>query len=140
MSTDTTTEPTVEPTTEGVEVTPTETPQEAPTFDSTYVERLRNEAADYRVKAKRADALARQALRAMTAHDGRLIDPDDLTFDETYLDDDGLLDTSKVTAAIDALIERKPYLAARRPIKPIAQGARPEREPVNLAAILRERT
>ena len=138
---------TVTPGTE-LDVAPADTPADDATpapdaeprsFDATYVERLRTEAADYRVKAKRADALARQVVEAYVTGEGRLHDPADLPWSDDYLDDDGLVDTAKVRAAIDQLVERKPYLAARRPVEPIAQGARPEPARVNLATILRER-
>lgn len=107
-----------------------------PEFDAGYVSKLRQEAADNRVKAKRADDLARQVVRAMARADGRLIDADDLAFDGAFIDDDGMVDSDRVVAAIDALVERKPHLAARRPNTPIAQGARPEPENVTLLGIL----
>ena len=125
----------VEPDTES---TPTEL-DEPRTFDATYVERLRTEAAQARVKAKRADALARQVVEAYVSGEGRLHDPADLAWSDDFLDEHGLVDTVKVRAAIDQLVERKPYLAARRPVEPHPQGARPEPARVNLAAILRER-
>lgn len=109
-------------------------------FDAEYVGKLRQEAAEARMKAKRTDALSSELLKAWTALDGRLIDPEDLTLDKSMLNEDGSLDRAKVTAALDALIERKPHLAARRPVNPLPQGATPESEPVNLAALLRART
>lgn len=127
------------PATDVEATTDTEPADQARTFDATYVERLRTEAAQARVKAKRADALARQVVEAYVTGDGRLHDASDLAYSEEYLDDEGMVDTAKVRAAIDALIERKPYLAARRPVEPIAQGARPEPVSVNLANILRAR-
>jgi hypothetical protein len=141
MNPDTVTETMIEASTEVAPITdaPASPEPEPVTFDATYVERLRTEAADYRVKAKRADALARQVVEAYVAGEGRLHDPADLPWSDEYLDDDGLVDTAKVRAAIDQLVERKPYLAARRPVEPIAQGARPEPSSVNLASILRER-
>lgn len=147
MNPDTLTDTTIEPATEvaPIETAPTdasaalEPDTDARTFDATYVERLRTEAADYRVKAKRADALARQVVEAYVEGAGRLHDPADLPWSDDYLDGDGLVDTDKVRAAIDDLITRKPYLAARRPVEPLPQGARPEPARVNLATILRER-
>jgi len=127
------------PATDVEATTDTELDDQARTFDATYVERLRTEAAQARVKAKRADALARQVVEAYVTGEGRLHDPADLPWTDDYLDDEGMVDTAKVRAAIDALVERKPYLAARRPVEPIAQGARPEPVSVNLASILRER-
>lgn len=110
---------------------------QAELFDADYVAKLRNEAAEHRVKAKRSDDLARQLVRALTKADGRLIDADDLAYDSAYLDDDGLVDVDKVTAAIDALVERKPHLAAQRPTSTLPQGARPEPDRVDLHGILR---
>lgn len=118
---------------------PVEDARTEPEFDAAYVSKLRQEAADNRVKAKRADDLARQVVRAMTRADGRLIDADDLAFDAAFLDDDGLVDSDRVVAAIESLIDRKPHLAARRPTGPIAQGAMPEPEEVSLLGLLRGR-
>jgi len=109
---------------------------EASVFDATYVAKLRAEAADNRIKAKRSDDLARQVVRAMARADGRLIDAEDLAFDQAFLDDDGLVDSDRVVGAIDQLIERKPHLAARRPEGTIGQGARPEPEQATLLGIL----
>lgn len=106
-------------------------------FDADYVAKLRNEAAEHRVKAKRSDDLARQLVRALAKADGRLIDADDLAYDANYLDDDGLVDVEKVSAAIDTLVERKPHLAAQRPTSTLPQGARPEPDRVDLHGILR---
>lgn len=115
---------------------PAEEPRTEPEFDAAYVSKLRQEAADNRVKAKRADDLARQVVRAMARADGRLIDADDLAFDVAFIDDDGMVDSDRVVTAIDALVERKPHLAARRPDGPIPQGARPEPDNVTLLGIL----
>lgn len=115
-----------------------ESPQEADsTFDPAYIAQLRQEAAEGRVKAKRADALARQAVKAIAAGDGRLIDADDLAFDAQFLDEEGLVDSDRVRAAIAALVERKPHLAARRPSSSLTQGAQPEPGQVSLLDFLR---
>jgi hypothetical protein len=125
------------PTNEAVDDTATiESTEREPEFDANYVAKLRQEAADNRIKAKRADDLARQVVRAMARADGRLIDADDLAFDVTYIDEDGMVDSDRVVAAIDALVERKPHLAARRPIGAMAQGARPESDGVTLLGML----
>ena len=117
-----------------------ETSESERVFDHAYVSKLRQEAADARVRAKRADAMASELVKAFAAIDGRLVDPDDLPFTEDLLDDDGTPSRDKVAAAIDALIGRKPHLAARRPNLQVAQGARPEPEPVNLLQMLRANT
>ena len=127
------------PITKADEATDIDTPEEGkaePEFDAAYVSKLRQEAADNRVKAKRADDLARQVVRAMARADGRLIDADDLAFDVAFIDDDGMVASDRVVAAIDKLVERKPHLAARRPTGQMAQGARPEPERVSLLGLL----
>jgi hypothetical protein len=117
-----------------------ESPQDSDsTFDPAYIAELRQEAAEGRVKAKRADALARQAVNAIVQGDGRLIDADDLAFDAQFLNDDGLVDAERITAAIDSLVERKPHLAARRPSSPITQGAQPMAGQVSLLDLLQGR-
>lgn len=110
---------------------------EPETFDREYVQKLRDEAAGHRVKAKRADTLAARLATAYAAGTGRLADPTDLPFTEELLDDDGLVDEGKVSAAVDELITRKPHLARRRPSGDVGQGARPETDDVGLGALLR---
>ncbi len=107
------------------------------TFEREYVQKLRDEAAGHRVKAKRAEALAARLVAAQAALTGKLADPTDLPFTEDLLDDDGLVDEDKVRAAVDGLVKRKPHLAARRPTGNVGQGARPETPDVGLAAMLR---
>ncbi len=110
---------------------------EPESFDREYVQKLRDEAAGHRVKAKRTDALNARLATAQAALTGRLADPTDLPFTDDLLDDDGLVDEDKVRAAVDGLIKRKPHLAARRPTGNVGQGARPEVEEVGLASLLR---
>ena len=110
---------------------------EPETFDREYVQKLRDEAARHRVKAKRADALAASLVTAQAALTGKLADPTDLPFDEALLDEDGYVDESKVQAAVDELVKRKPHLAARRPRGDVGQGARPEVDDIGLGALLR---
>lgn len=80
--TDTTTEPDVEDTPDDtIEDTP-ETEETVPdTFPRDYVEKLRKEAADARVKAKDRDDLAHRLHATLVASAGRLADPSDLPFD-----------------------------------------------------------
>lgn len=117
---------------------PTEPPDEPDTFSREYVQALRKEAADHRARAKKVtDANAR--LMALHAEmDGRLINVGELSYSEDLVDDSGLVDPQKVTRAIDALIEAKPYL--RRSAPPIAQGVMPQApdEP-SLFDLLRQR-
>ena len=105
---------------------------DAETFPREYVEKLRKEAADARVKAKRADDLAARLHTALVAATGRLADPSDLEFDDAHLED-----ADALNAAVDALLARKPHLASRRPIGSIGQGATAPADSVSLAGILR---
>ena len=118
-----------------------ETTQEAPeaaqddaeTFPRDYVEKLRKEAAEARVKAKKADDLARELFAAKVTATGRLADPSDLAFsDELVADADAL------SAALDTLLAAKPHLASRTPRGDVGQGPTGgDRADVNLAAMLR---
>lgn len=105
---------------------------DAETFPREYVEKLRKENADARVKAKRADDLAARLHTALVAATGRLADPSDLPFDDAHLEDEDALN-----AAVDALLARKPHLASRRPAGSIGQGATAPADSVSLAGILR---
>lgn len=119
-------------------VTTTDAPEDeqtddtAETFPREYVEKLRKEAADARVKAKRADDLAVRLHTALVAATGRLADPSDLPFDEAHLED-----ADALSAAVDALVAVKPHLASRRPFGAIGQGATATPAGVDLAGILR---
>ncbi len=115
------------------------TPDEAApeTFDRAYVQKLREEAAGHRVKAKRADALAARLVTAQAALTGKLADPTDLPYEDGLLDEDGLPDEGRVRAAVDALLERKPHLAARRVVGDVGQGARPSEPAFSLVGLLR---
>jgi hypothetical protein len=110
---------------------------EPETFDRAYVENLRAEAAEHRVKGKRADAIAARLVTSLAASTGRLADPSDLPYDAALLDDDGVPDAAKVTEAVEALLAAKPHLASRRPTGDVGQGARGEADGVSLAALLR---
>jgi len=110
---------------------------EPETFDREYVQKLRDEAAGHRVKAKRADGLAAALVTAQAALTGKMADPTDLPYDEELLDDDGVPDEAKVQAAVEDLLRRKPHLAARRPRGDVGQGARPEVAEEGLASLLR---
>ncbi|MGI5951825.1 MAG: hypothetical protein ACOX61_08275 [Brooklawnia sp.] len=135
--TDTNTAPEIEPT-DTPDTPPeapesTETPEQATdTFPREYVEQLRREAAEARVRAKRADDLAQALFVSRVAATGRLADPNDLPYDEAILDDPAKLD-----AAIDELLDAHPHYATRTPRGDIGQGPTPEPAGVDLAAILR---
>ncbi|MTB72792.1 hypothetical protein GGG17_12630 [Arsenicicoccus sp. MKL-02] len=104
-------------------------------FPRDYVERLRKEAADARVRAKDRDDLAERLHLALVTATGRLADPTDLPYDEAHLEDEAAL-----TAAVDALLARKPHLASRRPAGSVGQGAMTAAEPVSLLGLMRART
>lgn len=106
---------------------------DADTFPRAYVDKLRKEAADARVKAKDRDDIAARLHTSLVAASGRLADPSDLPFDEAHLSDPDAL-----TAALDELLARKPHLASRRPVGSIGQGATAPADSVNLAGILRQ--
>lgn len=136
-------EPTLEPTDEPVEATPDASPEatsEPDTYSADYVRELRAENAERRLKAKRVDEANARLARAYAQQDGRLIESNELAYGDHLLDDDGLVDPAKVTAAIDALLQSKPYLASQRPLQPIAQGVRQDvPEQPGLFSLLRER-
>ncbi|MEC4904570.1 hypothetical protein [Mycobacteroides abscessus] len=85
-------------------------------FSREYVESLRKESAGYRTKAKEhAERLHTELVRQT----GKLADPTDLPFDESHLSDPDAL-----VAAVEALIEAKPHLKARKVTGNIGQGVR----------------
>lgn len=104
------------------------------TFTREYVEKLREEAAASRVKAKRFEAFAEETFYARVAALGKLADPTDLPYAEKLLEDRAALE-----AAVDDLIGRKPHLADRRPVGDVDQGARVTSDTVDLAGMLRQR-
>ena len=115
--------------------TPQDAPEDAETFPRAYVEKLRQEAADARVRAKKADELARELFTARVAATGRLADPNDLPFDDALL-----ADMPALEAAIDELLADHPHYAARRPRGDVGQGATgSDAGTVNLAGLLRAR-
>ena len=102
------------------------------TFPREYVEKLRKEAADARVRAKDRDDLAHRLHGALVTATGRLADADDLDFDEAHL-----TDTDALNAAIDELLTRKPHLVSRRITGDVGQGAHKDDTAVDLAGMLR---
>jgi hypothetical protein len=112
------------------------------TFDRAYVQKLRDENAKLRVRAKevdehsdRADALAQRLHRALVEADGRLLDPRDLPYRPEHLEGDALAE------AISALIEDRPTLANRRPKGDAGQGNRgTQEEPISILGILKNRS
>ncbi len=113
----------------------TTTEPDPETFPREYVQRLRQEAADARVKVKDRDSMATRLHGALVTATGKLADPTDLAFDQAHLDDPEAL-----TAAVDDLLSRKPHLASRRPSGDAGQGPRGSAAAdVDLASILRSR-
>lgn len=130
-----TTEVEAEQTTPSTEET-TEVEQAEPdSFPRAYVEELRKEAAEARVKAKRTDELAAALWTARVAATGRLADPTDVVMPE----DADPLDEDALTAAVDDLLARKPHLASRRPRGDVGQGMAGSSTTTDLAGMLRSR-
>ncbi len=110
-----------------------EEPEDGDTFTRAYVDRLRRQMAGYRDRAKtaetrveeltaaeeRSDALAHRLHTELVERTGKLAAPDLLPFDAEHLED-----SAKLDAAIDALIEQRPYAKARTVTGDIGQGAR----------------
>lgn len=118
-------------TTEEAEVEQTE----PDSFDREYVEKLRKEAADARVRAKDRDTLAAALWTANVAATGRLADATDLGMPA----DADPLDAEAVEVAVTELLARKPHLASRRPRGDVGQGHSGAGESVDLAGMLRYR-
>lgn len=111
------------------------------TFPRSYVEKIRKENQNYRDRAKKGEtALSRLTDSTVReATNGILVDPTDLTYDEESMsDEDGFPDPEKIKEAAEALIERKPHLAPRRPRGDIGQGRQRQEEEFSLGALLRE--
>lgn len=87
-------------------------PADSDTFPRSYVENIRKESAGYRERAKaaeeRADTLAKRLHSELVKASNRLENPDDLPFDAEHLDD-----ADKLTAALDAVLADRPYIAKR---------------------------
>lgn len=110
------------------------TNDEQDTFDRAYVEKLRKESAKYRDRAKRTDELAHRLQTALVAADGRLADPEDLPYEDAYLDDPEALQD-----AITDLIRRKPGLRSRKFTGDVGAGDRGSKHkaPVDLLQIMK---
>ncbi len=108
-------------------------------FSREYVEKLRAEAAQHRVKAKHADQLAQTLVTAYADSTGRLHDPSDLLYSEQLLDEEtGMPDREKVAHAIEVLVQAKPHLAKLRVVGDVGQGVQGDLTPMpGLADMLR---
>lgn len=109
------------------------------TFPRAYVEQLRAEAAEHRIKAARADRLAAELMVStkQTAAGDLLRDVGDLADSAEFVDGDGIPDPEKIRAAAEDLISQKPWLARVR--GDVGQGPRGvEPESVSLGSLLRE--
>lgn len=105
-------------------------------FPRSYVEELRKESADYRLKAKdaetRADELAKRLHAELVKATGRLENHADLPYDVKHLDD-----AEALTAALDALLADRPYLGKRVVRGDVGQGERGGADaPVSLLGLL----
>lgn len=107
------------------------------TFSAEYVKKLRDENAAYRHRGKSADEMARALVTEYARSTGRLADPTDLPFSDALLNEDGKPDSAKVIAAVEELIERKPYLAAIKVSGDVGQGAGETNTMPGLADMLR---
>ena len=94
--------------------TTTEPAEDADTFPREYVEKLRRESAGYR---DNNNELSKRLHAALVAATGRLADPTDLPYSVEHLKS-----TETLTGAIDALLEAKPHLKARRIAGSVGQG------------------
>lgn len=117
---------------------PTPEPQEEEqTFPLSYVQELRQEAAQHRTRAAQADTF-RDALRdAVLAAESAGVLREPLPWDDAYGDPEtGLPDREKVSEAVQALAAAKPWLS--RPAGDVGQGFRgTESDAVSLADLLR---
>lgn len=111
----------------------TEETPEGDTFPRAYVEKLRREAADARVKAGRAEELAAALWEARVTSLGRLADPTDLPMPE----DADPMDPEAVAAAVEELLARKPHLASRVPRGDVGAGVVSESAPFSLGGMIR---
>jgi len=110
--------------------------EEPDSFPREVVEKLRQENAKYRQRAKDADDLAHRLHVELVKATGRLADPTDLPFDAEHLDDG-----EKLSNALDNLLAAKPHLATRRPSGDIGQGQRGSASGgFSLLDMLKERT
>ena len=106
---------------------------EGDTFPREYVEKLRRENAEARVRAQQADQYAERLHVELVRQLGAFADPTDLPFDPEHLDD-----PEKLRRDASALLMAKPHLAARVPRGNIGQGYQPEPPaPVSLSGMLR---
>lgn len=101
---------------------------EPETFSREYVTRLRQEAAEARVRARMTDVANEHLLAAYAVADGRLQALDFLPPVADVLGDDGLVNRDKVTDAIGALLTERPYLAQIK-AAPLPGGVRTDPTP-----------
>jgi hypothetical protein len=110
----------------------------AETFPREYVEQLRAENAEARVKANQSDELRLKLMDAakQLSTAGVIRDPADLPDNPEFWGEDGLPDHEKIREAAEVLVSTKPWLAKAR--GSAGQGARPEPPAeVTLGGILR---
>jgi len=135
MTDDTPTEPTDETPDDSAAPEGTEDTDEAISLDA--ARKLRSEAKTLRDRAKTAEAtadnLARRLHLALVEADGRLVNATELPYRPEHLEDPQTL-----TVAIDALLEDRPYLKARKLSGDIGQGRHGETvAPKDFSALFR---
>lgn len=103
--------------------------------EDSQIKKLRNEAANYRVKARetseRLTARETALFDALVKLDGRLADSRDVEFNAEYLEE-----PDRLSAAISDILEAKPGLAARRYGGNIGAGVQAEKD-VSLVEIMK---
>ncbi len=117
---------------DGQETPPDDAEADPETFPKEYVQKLRDEAAASRVRARQADELSERLHVELVRATGRLADPTDLAYVAGHLEDVDVLE-----AAIDDLLARRPHLASRRLTGDVGQGATGGEVSVDLAGLLR---
>ena len=110
-----------------------ESHEEKDTFPRSYVEELRAEAAENRVKAKRVDELEARLFTYQVEATGLLQDASDLPYSPDLLDD-----SEALQGAIQDLLSRKPHLASRMPFGDIGQGDKAAADDFSLLGMLRD--
>lgn len=112
-----------------------QTEEEPEQFPLAYVQKLRQENAEQRTRAKDRDGLAAALWHARVEASGKLADPTDLPLPT----DTDPTDPEAVTVAVDELLQRKPHLASRKVTGDVGQGQAGGAATVDLAGLLRSR-
>jgi hypothetical protein len=112
---------------------------EPESFPRSYVEKLRQESAEHRNKAKKVDQLSQRLVTAIVAKIGTLHDATDLPFSDDLLDDDGMPDEQKINEAVKQLASTKPHLVRIRPSGDVGQGSSSTQPSTSLLDVIQGR-